>query len=127
MNFRKILIINPYGIGDVLFTTPVISNLRRAYPQAHIAYLANRRTADFLKVNPDINQVFVYERDEFVEAYRQNLLKFAQKWLHFFNAIRLKSLMSFLIFLSIVPLDFCLLPAASKSAWDLTIENAGDF
>ena len=88
MNFKKILIINPYGIGDVLFTTPVISNLRLAYPQAHIAYLANRRTADFLKVNPDINQVFVYERDEFVEAYRQNPLKFAQKWFSFFNAIR---------------------------------------
>ena len=88
MNFKKILIINPYGIGDVLFTTPVISNLRRAYPQAHIAYLANRRTADFLKVNPDINQVFVYERDEYLEAYRQNSLKFAQKWFSFFNTIR---------------------------------------
>jgi lipopolysaccharide heptosyltransferase II len=72
----------------VLFTTPVISNLRRAYPQAHIAYLANRRTADFLKLNPDINQVFVYERDVFVDAYRQNRLKFAQKWLSFLNEIR---------------------------------------
>ena len=57
---------NPYGIGDVLFTAPVISNLRQAYPKATIAYLANRRTADFIKVNPDISQVFVYERDEFV-------------------------------------------------------------
>ena len=84
----KILIINPYGVGDVLFTTPVISNLRQAYPQASIAYLANRRTTDFLKINPDINQVFVYERDEFVEAYRQNPLKYAQKWFSFFNAIR---------------------------------------
>src|SRR5208283_1549917 len=58
MNFKKILIINPYGIGDVLFTTPVISNLRRSYPQATIAYLANARTADFIKMNPDIKQVF---------------------------------------------------------------------
>jgi lipopolysaccharide heptosyltransferase II len=88
MYFKKILIINPYGIGDVLFTTPVIKNLRLAYPQAQIAYLANRRTADFLKFNPDIAQVFVYERDEFVESYRQNPLKFIQKWFSFFNAIR---------------------------------------
>jgi len=66
MSFKKILIINPYGIGDVLFTTPVISNLRLAYPQATIAYLANQRTADFLKFNSDIAQVFIYERDEFV-------------------------------------------------------------
>ena len=42
MNFKKILIINPYGIGDVLFTTPVISNLRRwRTPRLYIAYLAN--------------------------------------------------------------------------------------
>jgi lipopolysaccharide heptosyltransferase II len=88
LNFKKILVINPYGIGDVLFTTPVISNLRRAYPQARIAYLANRRTARFLQHNPDINQVFIYERDEFLEAYRQNPLKFAQKWFSFFNDVR---------------------------------------
>ena len=88
MLFKKILIINPYGIGDVLFTSPVISNLRRAYPQAHIAYLANRRVADFIKHNSDINQVFVYERDEFVAAYRQNYFKFVQKWISFFQDIR---------------------------------------
>ncbi|MBF0570947.1 MAG: glycosyltransferase family 9 protein [Candidatus Omnitrophica bacterium] len=88
MNFKKILIINPYGIGDVLFTTPVISNLRRANPNAVIAYLANSRTADFLKHNPDINKIFVYDRDKFVEVYRQNPLKFAQKWALLFNDIR---------------------------------------
>ena len=80
MEFKKILIINTYGIGDVLFTTPVISNLRRAYPHASIAYLANRRTADFLKLNCDIAQVFVYERDEFVGN--------SSKYLELFNSIK---------------------------------------
>jgi len=80
MEFKKILIINPYGIGDVLFTTPVISNLRRAYPHASIAYLANRRTADFLKFNPDIAQVFIYDRDEFVGNY--------SKYMELFNSIK---------------------------------------
>jgi len=80
MDFKRILIINPYGIGDVLFTTPVISNLRQAYPQASIAYLANARTADFFKFNPDIAQVFVYERDEFVGNI--------QKYLKLFNSIK---------------------------------------
>jgi len=80
MDFKKILIINPYGIGDVLFTTPVISNLRMAYPQAAIAYLANRRTAEFLKFNSEIAQIFVYERDEFVGS--------VQKYLGLFNTIK---------------------------------------
>src|SRR5262245_17481142 len=69
MTFKKILIINPYGIGDVLFTTPVISNLRLAYPVAEIVYLANARTTEFLKFNPDIARAFVYERDAFVGRY----------------------------------------------------------
>jgi len=88
MNFKKILIINPFGIGDVLFTTPVISNLRLAYPHAIMGYLANRRTAEILKNNPDITHVFIYERDEFVESYRQNRFKFLQKWFELFNSIK---------------------------------------
>ncbi len=88
MDFEKILIINPYGIGDVLFTTPVIANLRLAYPQASFAYLSNRRTADFLKVHPDIAQVYIYERDEFVETYRQNPFEFIKKSFGLFNSIK---------------------------------------
>ena len=76
----KVLIINPYGIGDVLFTTPVIRNLRQAFPQVAIAYLANRRTAEFIRFNPDISRVFVYERDEFVGNY--------QKYYHLYKSIK---------------------------------------
>ena len=79
MELKKILIINPYGIGDVLFTYPVIRNLRLSHPQAQISYMANRRVADFIKQNPDVNQVIVGERHE---------LKLTQKWFHFFNEIR---------------------------------------
>jgi len=64
----------------VLFTTPVISNLRLAYPQAAIAYLANRRTADLLKVIPEIAKVFIYERDEFVGNY--------PKYFELYNSIK---------------------------------------
>ncbi len=86
--FKKILIINPYGIGDALFTTPVISNLRLDLPGSSIAYLANQRTADFLKFNPDITKVFVYDRDEFVAVYRRSPLKFVQKWFEFASSIK---------------------------------------
>ena len=88
MGVERILIINPYGIGDVLFTTPLIANLQSAYPQASIAYLANRRTADFLHHDSGIAKVFVYERDEFVESYRRNPLEFLKKSLALFNALR---------------------------------------
>ena len=84
----KILIINHFGIGDVLFTTPVLYNLRLAYPQADITYLANRRTQEFLCQNPSISKVLVYERDEFVEVYRKNPLASYAKWFALFKEIK---------------------------------------
>ncbi len=85
---NKILIINPHGIGDVLFTTPVISNLHRAYPQARIVYIGNRRTAALLSRNPKINKVWPYERDEFIAVYRRNPIAFMRKWIDFVQDIR---------------------------------------
>jgi len=80
--YKKILIINPFGIGDVLFTTPLIHTLKDAFPEAKIDYLCNRRSAPILEGNPYINSIFIYERDEF-EAMRQRSF-FA--WLKSINA-----------------------------------------
>lgn len=85
---ENILIINTFGIGDVLFSTPLVANLRRAYPQAHIVYMANRRTAGFLCHNPKIDEVIVYERDEFVAVYKRNPLAFVGQWVHLGARIR---------------------------------------
>jgi lipopolysaccharide heptosyltransferase II len=85
---HKILVVNPYGIGDCLFTTPVIRNLRLEFPQASIGYLANARTAAFLKGQPGIDRIFIYDRDEFVAAGQRNPFAFAGKWLALFNDIR---------------------------------------
>ena len=49
------------GIGDVLWTTPFLSNLRRAYPGAHIAYIVRRNCAFVLENNPDIDELIVFE------------------------------------------------------------------
>ena len=57
--FKKILIINTFGIGDVLFTTPLISNVKRAYPSTIIHYLTNPRSSDVLKHNPKIEKIFI--------------------------------------------------------------------
>ncbi len=61
---KKVLFINTFGIGDVLFTTPMISNLKERFPDVYIGYLCNRRTAALLERNPKINRILVYERDE---------------------------------------------------------------
>ena len=85
---QRILIINPFGIGDVLFTTPLICNLKYHFPESFIGYVANQRTAAFLVDYPKVNQVFVYERDEFNRLYRTSKQQFMKKGLRFLQEIK---------------------------------------
>jgi len=66
------LIVNPFGIGDVLFSTPLVRAIRQAFPKAYVGYLCNRRTQEILRRNPNLDELFVYEKDEFVTLWKQN-------------------------------------------------------
>lgn len=66
----RILIVNPFGIGDVLFTTPLVRALRQAFPRSRLAYLCNQRTEYILRHNRNLDDVFIYEKDEFVRRWR---------------------------------------------------------
>ena len=76
---KKILIINIFGVGDVLFTTPVITNIKTKFPSAFIGYVCNRRTEPLLLLNPKVDKVFVYEKDEFAEAFRRSKRGFLKR------------------------------------------------
>jgi len=60
----KFLIINPFGIGDVLFTTPVIRAIKDAYPDSVIGYWCNERVGGVLRNSPKINKVFALSRGD---------------------------------------------------------------
>src|SRR3989338_2089566 len=85
---KKILIINIFGLGDVLFTTPLINNLKLNFPESYIAYIANKRAAPVLLTNPKVNKVFVYERDDFLVLSKKSKLEFIQKFLFFLKSIK---------------------------------------
>lgn len=88
MTLKSVLIINPSGIGDCLFADPVIANLKLAYPALKIVYIANDRTVDFLRSNPQIDTVISYERDRFDQARKTNLIAFVTLWFQFFQNIK---------------------------------------
>ena len=88
INLESFLIINTFGIGDVLFSTPLIRNLKEFYPQSRIYYLCNKKTAPILRSNPLIHKTFVYERDEFVEAGKESFWKGLKKYLIFLSEIK---------------------------------------
>lgn len=51
----RILIANPFGIGDVLFTLPLLQAIRSQKPSAFIGYLCNRRTDELTALFPELD------------------------------------------------------------------------
>ncbi|MBF0215736.1 MAG: glycosyltransferase family 9 protein [Candidatus Omnitrophica bacterium] len=88
---KKVLIANIFGIGDVLFTVPLVSNLKKRFGNAVVDYVANKRTAPVLRSIPDIGYVHVYEKDEFVDLWKRSKRLFGDKVLSFFGRIKLSN------------------------------------
>ena len=59
---NAILLIRLRLIGDVVFTTPVIRALRRALPDAYLAYLVEQDAAAVVTGNPHLDEVIVVRR-----------------------------------------------------------------
>lgn len=87
-NPKKVLIVNFFGIGDVLFTTPLISNIKAHAPNTKIGYICSRRTAVMLQCNPKIDKVYIYERDQFNEYYKKSHWMFLRKFKAFLGEIK---------------------------------------
>ena len=58
----SILIIRRDNIGDLVCTTPLISALRRRYPQAHIAALVNTYNRQVLEGHPELDALYAYAK-----------------------------------------------------------------
>lgn len=58
----KILLIRLRLIGDVVFTTPVIRALKRAFPDARLTYLVEEAAAPVVAGNAHLNDVIVVRR-----------------------------------------------------------------
>ncbi|MFC1809091.1 glycosyltransferase family 9 protein [Candidatus Omnitrophota bacterium] len=82
------IIINTYGIGDVLFSTPLIRSIKESFPESRIYYLCNRRTENILKNNPFIDKTFVYERDEFENIKKKSRIQYFAMWFKFICEMR---------------------------------------
>jgi ADP-heptose:LPS heptosyltransferase len=55
----NILLVRLRLVGDVVFTTPLISALRRRYPDASISYLVEPAAAPIVEHHPDLSHVIV--------------------------------------------------------------------
>ena len=66
----KILIINPFGIGDALFTVPVVRAIKEKYPDSFVGYWCNERVGELVESIPGINKIFPLSRGDVKRVYR---------------------------------------------------------
>jgi heptosyltransferase III len=98
---RRILVVRNDNVGDVLCCTPTIRALRKAFPQAYIAALVVRYSQDAITGNPDLDEVFIYEkakhrpdRNRIISLYQQLRVERELKKKRFDLAIGLRSMFS---------------------------------
>lgn len=71
---KRILIIKPSSLGDIVHALPVLAAARRTHPSSHIAWLAGESFAPLLQGHPLLDEVIVFERRRYGRILRQPAL-----------------------------------------------------
>jgi ADP-heptose:LPS heptosyltransferase len=58
---KRILVVKLAAIGDVIRTTPLLSGLKRAYPQSHITWVVDKEALPLLRGNPYIDRLLAFD------------------------------------------------------------------
>ncbi|MBP7089106.1 MAG: lipopolysaccharide heptosyltransferase II [Candidatus Omnitrophica bacterium] len=90
MSIKTILIFNPFGIGDVLFSTPLIRNLKRRLPEVAISYICSQRAYPLLKNNTFLDEVLIFEKDQWRSIAAASKIKFVKELISFWRKIKKK-------------------------------------
>lgn len=67
---KAILVIRLSAIGDNVMATPLISALRRRYPDTRLVWLTQPESAELVAHHPDLDQVIVWPRRRFGKLAR---------------------------------------------------------
>ncbi|MDB4349451.1 glycosyltransferase family 9 protein [Omnitrophica bacterium] len=84
----KILLINPFGIGDVLFSTPLIEILKEDLPASSLYYICNKRTHQVIEKCPALEKIFIFEKGDYKELWKKDKPLFFKELISFINKIK---------------------------------------
>jgi heptosyltransferase-1 len=70
----RILLVRLSAIGDIVFASPLVAAVRRAYPGGHIAWLAQPECGRLLEHHPDLDEVISVPIGEWRKLWRQRRL-----------------------------------------------------
>ncbi len=85
---KKLLVINPFGIGDAIFSMTVVEALRHQNPDLVIGFICNERTQELVRLNRSIDQTFVFNRDALRLALKKSPFLFLKELQGFWGLVR---------------------------------------
>ncbi|MBI3990289.1 MAG: lipopolysaccharide heptosyltransferase II [candidate division NC10 bacterium] len=87
---RRILLIKPSSIGDVVHTLPTLAALRKRFPDRYITWVVEREAAGIVQGHPDVDQILVSGRKGWQRALKdpRNATKAVQELLAFVRELR---------------------------------------
>jgi heptosyltransferase-1 len=62
---RRIALIKPSALGDIVHALPVVTALRQRYPRAHLTWVVNRTYEPLLQGHPDLDETLPFDRGLF--------------------------------------------------------------
>jgi lipopolysaccharide heptosyltransferase II len=68
--FKRILLIKPSALGDVVHTLPVLVKLRKRYPTARIDWLVTPENAELVRHHPALSNVVLFARRHYTSFGR---------------------------------------------------------
>ena len=67
---RRVLIIKPSALGDVVTALPVLRSLKRKFPDCRVSWLINDNCADMIAHDSDVDEIIPFKRKEMGKAWR---------------------------------------------------------
>lgn len=61
---KRALVIQTAFLGDVILALPIVQELKRAFPESQIDFLAIPETADIVTSHPDISRAIIYDKHD---------------------------------------------------------------
>jgi len=85
---ERFLIINPFGIGDVLFTTPLVKRIRSRFKDSFIGFICNSRVAPVLSANKNLDEIIVFDKGDYKELWHKSKRQAVAQFLHILKKIK---------------------------------------
>jgi heptosyltransferase I len=62
LNPKRVCLIKPSSLGDVVHALPVLSALKARWPESRFAWIINAGLRGLVEGHPDLNEVIPFER-----------------------------------------------------------------